>query len=257
MNSREPRREKQKSWSDCSNHPEAPKKPSLLKKAPKTLSHQEETVSEASYGSTHADSSRETEPRDAVFEKKNRLRKRFLEKRRSLAESIRRRKSALILEVLLCEKVFTDASSVALYFPVNGEVDTRGIFKKCINLEKKVFFPKTRGSDLVFLRATDAGELVPGDFSVPEPPADAECARSCELDLVLIPGVAFDVLGNRIGYGRGFYDRFLKDIPRQIRFGLAYRFQVLESIPSGGTDEKTGRIITEHGAIDCLGEQGD
>ncbi len=257
MSSKEPQREKQKSWSDCLSHPEASKKTSLPKKDPKTLSHQEETVSEAPSGFTHANSSREIIPRDSLLEKKNRLRARLLEKRKNLAESVIHRKSALILESLLCEKAFEDASSVALYFPINGEVDTLGIFKKCVGLEKKVFFPKTRGSELVFLRTTDAGELVPGAFSVPEPPADTECARSHELDLVLVPGVVFDILGNRIGYGRGFYDRFLKDIPRQIRFGLAYRFQVLEIIPSGGTDEKAGRIITEDGAIDCLGEQGD
>lgn len=101
------------------------------------------------------------------------------------------------------------------------------------------------------------GELTPGAFAIPEPPADAECARSDELDLVLVPGVAFDFSGNRIGYGKGFYDRFLKDIPRHVRFGLAYRFQVLESVPSHETDVKIGRIITEDGAIDCLGKEGD
>ncbi len=163
----------------------------------------------------------------------------------------------MVLKVLLSEKVFSDALSVALYFPVNGEVDTREIFKKCVDLEKKVFFPKTLGSDLVFLRTRNIEELTPGGFSIPEPPADAERARGDELDLVLVPGVAFDFSGNRIGYGKGFYDRFLKDIPRQMRFGLAYRFQVLESVPSDETDVKTGRIITEDGAIDCLAKEGD
>ena len=126
-----------------------------------------------------------------------------------------------------------------------------------MDLEKKVFFPKTRGSDLVFLRTRSFEELTPGAFAIPEPPADAECARSDGLDLVLVPGVVFDFSGNRIGYGKGFYDRFLKNIPGQTRFGLAYRFQVLESVPSSETDAKTGRIITEDGAIDCLGEEGD
>lgn len=228
-----------------------------MKKAPKTLSDQEETASETSSGSTCVNGSRETSPRDSSLEEKNRLRRDLLEKRKNLPQSLRREKSTLILKVLLSEKVFSDASSVALYFPVNGEVDTREIFKKCVDLEKKVFFPKTLDSDLVFLRTRNIEELTPGGFSIPEPPADAERARSDELDLVLVPGVAFDFSGNRIGYGKGFYDRFLKDIPRQMRFGLAYRFQVLESVPSDETDVKTGRIITEDGAIDCLAKEGD
>lgn len=257
MSSRETRKEKQKNWSDCSNHLEAKKNPSLLKKAPKTLSNQEETASETRSGSTCVNGSRETKPQDPVIEEKNRLRRSLLEKRRNLPQSLCREKSALILKILLSEKVFSDASSVALYFPANGEVDTREIFKKCVDLEKKVFFPKTLGSDLVFLRTRDIEELTPGGFSIPEPPADAERARDDELDLVLVPGVAFDLSGNRIGYGKGFYDRFLKDIPRQTRFGLAYRFQVLESIPSHETDVRTGRIVTEDGIIDCLEKEGD
>ncbi len=228
-----------------------------MKKDPKTLSDQEEAASETRSGSTYANGSRETSPRNTFLEEKDRLRRDLLEKRRNLPQSLRQEKSALILEVLLSEKVFSDALSVALYFPVNGEVDTREIFKKCVDLEKKVFFPKTLGSDLVFLKTENIEELTPGAFSIPEPPADAESARGDELDLVLVPGVAFDFSGNRIGYGKGFYDRFLKDIPRQMRFGLAYRFQVLENIPSDETDVKTGRIITEDGAIDCLAEQGD
>ncbi len=228
-----------------------------MKKAPKTLSHQEETTSETHSGSTSANGSRQTSSGKPILEEKNKLRRDLLKKRRDLSPSVSQEKSSLILKVLLSEKAFIDASSVALYFPVNGEVDTREIFKKCIDLEKKVFFPKTRGSNLVFLRTRNVEELIPGAFAIPEPPEDAERARSDELDLVLVPGVAFDLSGNRIGYGKGFYDRFLKDIPRRARFGLAYRFQVLKSVPSHETDAKAGLIITEDGAIDCLGEEGD
>ncbi len=228
-----------------------------MKKAQKTLSAQEETASETRSDSISTNGSRDVSPRDSILEEKNKLRRDLLEKRRTLAQSLQEEKSDLILKTLLSEEAFAEASSVALYFPINGEVDTRGIFRKCVELEKKVFFPKTRGSDLVFLRTRNIEELSPGTFLVPEPPEDAERARSDELDLVLVPGVAFDLSGNRIGYGKGFYDRFLKDIPRHIRFGLAYRFQVLESVPSHKTDVKTGRIITEDGAIDCLGKEGD
>ena len=180
----------------------------MLKKVPKTLSDQEEATSETRSGSTSANGSQQTSLGNPIFEEKNKLRRDLLKKRKDLSPSVSQEKSSLILKVLLSEKAFIDAASVALYFPVNGEVDTREIFKKCIDLEKKVFFPRTRGSDLVFLRTRNVEELTPGAFAIPEPPADAERARSDELDLVLVPGVAFDLSGNRIGYGKGFYDRF-------------------------------------------------
>lgn len=74
---------------------------------------------------------------------------------------------------------------------------------------------------------------------------------------MLVPGVAFDASGNRVGYGKGFYDRFLKDVPRRGRFALAYRFQVLGSVPSLETDIKVGSIVTETGVTDCFENQGD
>ena len=142
-----------------------------MKKAPKTLSDQEETASETRSGSAYINGSRETGPQNPAPGEKDRLRRDFLYKRRNLPQSLRREKSALILKALLSEKVFSDASGVALYFPVNGEVDTREIFKKCVDLKKKVFFPKTLGSDLVFLRTRNIEELTPGAFAIPEPPA--------------------------------------------------------------------------------------
>lgn len=144
-----------------------------------------------------------------------------------------------------------------MYFPANGEVDTLGIFRKCLELGKKVFFPRTEGSRLVFLRTKSLDELAPSSFGIPSPPEGAESAGYEELDLVLVPGVAFDLSGNRIGYGKGFYDLFLKDISRRLTFALAYQFQVLNSIPSLETDISVGGIITENGTIDCLEKEED
>lgn len=228
-----------------------------MKKAQKTLSDQEEKACETRSSSISVNSYQKTNPKDSILEEKDKLRKELLLKRRSFPQSLIQEKSKLIFNALLLEEIFINASSIALYFPVNGEVDTHKIFRKCIDLEKKVFFPKPRGSDLVFLRTRNIEELTPGAFAIPEPDSQAERARGDELDLVLVPGVAFDFSGNRIGYGKGFYDRFLKDIPRQISFGLAYRFQVLKNINSHETDVRMGRLITEDGAIDCLGKEGD
>ncbi len=221
----------------------------------RTLSVQEEKVtdSDESYASS-AGSSPNYDLERSVFEKEE-LRKRLLTRRTELSQSDRRTKSALILDALLRADAFADSSNVAAYLPVNGEVDTLGIFRKCLEMGKKVFFPKIMGGDMVFLRTRDLGELIPGPFNIPEPPADSE--KADRIDLALVPGLVFDLCGNRIGYGKGFYDIFLKNFPRQSSFGLAYRFQVLGRIPTLNTDMKMGYIVTEEGTINCLGKQGD
>ena len=226
-----------------------------MRKASKTLSDQEGKVTEPGKNTASGDSSRDKDQRSSTLEKKEELRRKLLEKRRSLSESVRRKKSRSILNKLLSEKAFINSDRVALYFPIDGEVDTLEIFKKCIDLEKKVFLPKTQGSRLVFLRTKNLEELVSGPFNIPEPASHVE--RAEELDLILVPGIGFDFSGNRIGYGKGFYDRFLKDVSRRISFALAYRFQVLESVPAFKTDVRAGHIITEEGIIDCLENQGD
>lgn len=199
----------------------------------------------------------ETRSADSAAAEKTRIRKLLLERRKNLPRSAVLSASRSIAGLLSSEEVFADSSRVALYFPANGEVDTLEIFRKCLELGKKVFFPRTQGSRLVFLRTKSLDELSPSSFGIPQPPEGAESAGYGELDLVLVPGVAFDPSGNRIGYGKGFYDRFLKDISRRLTFALAYQFQVLNSIPSLETDVSVGGIITENGAIDCLGKEED
>ncbi len=257
MNSREIPKIKQKSWSNCSNHLEttSPRNSSSLKKICKTLSVQEEKVTDTDAShTTSASSSPNKNLEKTVLEKKD-LRKRFLRRRVNLSQSERQAKSTLILDVLLAEKSFYNSLNIASYLPIKAEVDTLGIFRKCLEMGKKVFFPKILGSEMVFLKTETLDELTPGPFNILEPPANSE--RADRLDLVLVPGLVFDLCGNRVGYGKGFYDTFLKNFPRQLSFALAYRFQVLKKIPTLNTDIKMGYIITEEGTINCLGEQGD
>lgn len=253
MNSKEPLTRRQETWSGSSRRPEQAAKP----RPPRRLSERGKTESDGG----RAPGSEETPPnrrgRGSEAERKALVRKELLEKRKNLSPSLRLSLSRRVCEFLFSQDAFRRASSVALYFPANGEVDTREIFEKCAELGKKAFFPRTRGSGLVFLRTRSLDELRPGAFGIAEPPEDAEPADARGPDLVLVPGIAFDASGNRVGYGKGFYDRFLKDVPRRGRFALAYRFQVLGSVPSLETDIKVGSIVTETGVTDCFENQGD
>ena len=222
----------------------------------KTLSGREKTASDGGRVSVPEVFPKRREG-DSSSARKASIRKKLLERRKDLPPSLRRSLSRRVAEFLFSSEAFARASGVALYFPANGEVDTREIFEKCVGLGKKTFFPRTLNSGLVFLRARSLDELKPGAFAVPEPPGDGEPMDREGPGLVLVPGVAFDVSGNRIGYGKGFYDRFLKDIPRRNRFALAYRFQVLDGIPSLETDVGVGSIITEDGVTACCEKQGD
>jgi 5-formyltetrahydrofolate cyclo-ligase len=124
-----------------------------------------------------------------------------------------------------------------------------------------LYFPAVRGrgssADLAFGRLPEGMEpadfLVPGRFGIAEPPPDSWLAALPELDLVLVPGVAFDRQGGRIGWGRAYYDRLLRGLPnRPIRAGVCYRFQIVEgNLPLGPRDEPMDWLLTPDGYFRC------
>lgn len=158
-------------------------------------------------------------------------------------------KSSAIFRTLAALECYRNAVSVALYSPVRNEVDTSEIFSDITASGREAYFPVAREGNLVFRRVSDLTQLSPGAYGIPEPPASAPEADVSGLDLILIPGVAFDVSGNRIGYGKGYYDRALSVVPRGKRIALAYGFQVLKSVPRGEHDLGCGMVITESGAF--------
>lgn len=158
-------------------------------------------------------------------------------------------KSGSIFRRLTALECYRAAVRVALYFPVRNEVDTSAIFSDITASGKEAYFPVAREGNLVFRRVSDLAQLSPGAYGIPEPPVSATAADVRELDLILVPGVAFDVSGNRIGYGKGYYDRALSAVPRGKRIALAYGFQVLKSVPRGEHDLDCGMVITESGVF--------
>ena len=159
---------------------------------------------------------------------------------------------------VLGSSLYRFAQGIALYSAVQNEVSTDDIRDDALRIGKTVFFPRL-GADgsLVFVEIQSAGELTPGRFGIPEASGEKLLAHYGDIDvLIVVPGVAFDDYGNRLGRGLGFYDRLLQSSrPRTTAVGLAYEFQVVKSVPVDSWDEKVRFIVTEDRLIDCQGVQ--
>jgi len=186
-----------------------------------------------------------------VLEEKSDLRRRLLEKRLSLNRKDVWIRSDDIKRSLIKLKSFQEARCIALYYPIKNEVGTQGIFKIAKELGKGIYFPLVDGSSLEFRKINNLAELKIGRFDVPEPSHCSPGVEIEDIDLIIIPGIAFDSFGVRIGYGKGYYDRAISKIDIKKRVGLAYNFQVVESIPIERYDVRVGLIVTETGVIIC------
>ena len=178
----------------------------------------------------------------------------MLARRASLDPAERETWSRLIEERLAELDVWQDAALVHTYVgAVQGEVATRGIVERALREGKTVICPrvrwKPRGLDSFAIRSLD--DLVESSRGLWEPdPARATLVDDAELDLVLVPGIAFDRRGWRIGFGAGLYDRFLAGAAAP-RVALAFSLQILDSLPVEPHDEPVDWIVTEGETIAC------
>ena len=186
------------------------------------------------------------------LENKNKveIRRIILEHRNAMTQDEVAVRSSHIHSRLYAMKEFTAANSVMLYASFRNEVDTRGIIEKCINAGKKFFLPamaKSAVSLVVYEIKDFLKETVIGTFGVIEPKNDSrKCRNLDEIELCLVPGLAFDWHGNRIGWGKGYYDSFFRNFPsKAMKFGLAYDFQVVEKLETTARDVPVDGLITE------------
>lgn len=184
-------------------------------------------------------------------QQKEYVRSYFLKRRSRLSNTDITEKSRLIANNLSRLGTFIRAKRVGFYCPVRNEADTREVFSRSADSGKEAYFPRVSGTALTFHRVLDLDELKPGKFGIPEPDSSSPCVSPGDLDLVLVPGVAFDSSGARIGYGKGYYDRLLVNVPLDRRAGFAYSLQMSDSLPSGEADMPVGLVVTESGIIIC------
>ncbi|MDI6640250.1 MAG: 5-formyltetrahydrofolate cyclo-ligase [Methanocellales archaeon] len=161
------------------------------------------------------------------------------------------RKSLQIEKKLLALEEFAKAKTVMFYISKGSEVHTRVMIKEAMGRGKRVVVPVTKLDErrLVASELLGFDELTLGAFGVPEP-KNPKLVSVGEIDLIVVPGVAFDPSGNRLGYGLGFYDRFLSSVRDDaIIVALAYESQVLDEIPNEHHDVPADIIITESRVI--------
>lgn len=163
---------------------------------------------------------------------KNELREKILSKRNALDPAKRRAKSRAIVEKLLNLDTFRYAEAVMLYVSFGSEVETQQAIQKTHRMGKKVFVP-----DAVGVLEVGSGSIKRGNPG--------------EIDLVVVPGIAFDFLGNRLGYGTGWYDKFVHRLkPGVDLIGIAFDDQIVEAIPNEVHDIRVHQIVTEERVID-------
>jgi len=182
---------------------------------------------------------------DPIIVQRSELRKSALSAREGIPVNIRDAYSQLIRKKVLAYLDSISAKKVHTYIGFNSEVATRRIIEDLLEKGITVVVPVAGKEDMRHSLLTDLRDLVPGNFRVPVPKQINE-ASVADIDAILIPIVAFDGNGMRLGYGKGFYDRFLSTLsPKIKRIGLAFSIQEMEQIPKYSHDELINIAFTE------------
>lgn len=156
---------------------------------------------------------------------KQELRRAIRERKRAMTEEEIVERSNALAEKFYNSPAYQAASTIYGYLPYNQEVRTVPMLQRALDEGKRVAVPKVYGEEMRFIYLEDLTQVSKGYAGIPEPIADAPVADD-KRALVLMPGLAFDPQGHRIGYGGGFYDRFLAQEPNHPTLALCYEFQM-------------------------------
>jgi 5-formyltetrahydrofolate cyclo-ligase len=187
---------------------------------------------------------------------KRTLRRSMLAHRKSLSPEEFRSASLLIQNTLLETENFKRAGSVVVYSPIHYEVDTALIVSSALACSKKVAFPVVVGHKLIFREVSDVSALAKGAFGILEPSATGPLFDVEDADMLIVPGVAFDLNGHRLGFGKGYYDKTIHRLEGHGKLvGLCYDFQLVDEILCESHDIKMDLIITDKRVVCPLGAQ--
>ncbi|HWG89931.1 MAG TPA: 5-formyltetrahydrofolate cyclo-ligase [Candidatus Thermoplasmatota archaeon] len=178
------------------------------------------------------------------------LRKEALARRRAIPERDRRAHGAAIARHVLELPDYVEAGTVAAYVSIGSEVPTEHLLAQILRDGKALAVPVTdpARTEIELHLLTELAHLVPGAHDIPEPAlAHRKPLDPASVDLLLVPGVAFDLQGHRLGYGKGYYDRLLRRAPRALKVGLAFETQVVPRIPFEDHDVQLDLLVTETG----------
>jgi 5-formyltetrahydrofolate cyclo-ligase len=148
------------------------------------------------------------------------------------------------------------SAAIGLYAPVRGEVDVLPLLADIVSHGWMAALPRVEGpGDMAFRQITRVDELRPGAYGIPEPGPDCPRVAPVDLTALIVPGVAFARDGRRLGYGGGYYDRWLAaEQVRAVRIGIAFELQVLDELPAEAHDVRMHYLVTERGVFRCGGQ---
>lgn len=177
------------------------------------------------------------------------IRREVLQRRKALDEVQRRKAAVLLAERILGHQWYYLSENILGFFPYGSEIDVREILQDALDKGKKLYLPKVTGDEMEFFRVTSLDELQEGYRGIYEPVGDTERyvydKESAGKTLMLMPGAVFDRNNNRIGYGKGYYDKYLCEKPKlQVRsMGVGFICQMVEQLPAQGWDIKPYQVI--------------
>lgn len=193
------------------------------------------------------------------METKISIRKKMLGLRSEMTDEECMEKSNSILKNLLTLPGVQNAEYILCYVDYTSEVRTKALIERLLSMGKKVYVPRVCGEDMDFYRINGLNDLFTGYKGILEPLEEPDkrftaklFARHRDDTVMLLPGVAFDKKGGRIGYGKGYYDRYLMKIPCKERIALSYRMQLVEDVKSGELDIPLTGIVTENEILQII-----
>ena len=169
-------------------------------------------------------------------------------RKEATAEQVQRN-SDLICEKFLALPEYKETDTVFAYIDCKNEVQTRKVIEQCWKDQKTVAVPKVFGKIMKFYKISSYEDLEDGYFGIREPKHEELQEIVCEDGLMILPGVAFDVNRHRVGYGGGFYDRYLEEHPMMKKIAFAFEFQMFDAVPFEAFDILPEKIITENTII--------
>lgn len=184
---------------------------------------------------------------------KEALRQRCASLRRALNADARRERSDAMAKLLLTLPEFQRAQVISAYLPLKFEVDPSLAIAQARAEGKVVTMPRVvpKARELALHVHMPGDELLESSFAVPEPLETAPLVALDTVDVVLVPGLGFDLRGHRLGYGQGFYDRLLPRLTRAVRVGVAFELSMLVEVPASSHDVPVDVIVTDKRVIRC------
>lgn len=175
---------------------------------------------------------------------KKELRKRILAQRRSLTEKEAARRSQIICRCVAGQKMFLESDNVCLYMPVHNEVDVTLLFDTAWDMGKSVWLPRVSEDAMQFYAYDRNTPVCLGRYNIQEPDSQVQLVPD-DKTLIVMPGAVFSENNDRIGYGGGYYDRYLEQNPMCHTIAVCYDFQIVKNIPSEAHDKKPELVVSD------------